>query len=66
MGLCLLTMLCCLMGSTAVFNGALSARPSFVLMGALLAKFFNGALSSSLLHHITTENCSPNHHAKHS
>ena len=33
MGLCLLAMLCCLMASTAVFNGALSARPSFVLMG---------------------------------
>ena len=31
-----------------VFNGT--------LMGlCLLAKFFNGALSSSLLHHITTE-----------
>ena len=56
MGLCLLAMLCCLMASTAVFNGALSARPSFVFNGDLLAKFFNGALSSSLLHHITTEN----------
>ena len=32
MGLCLLAMLCCLMASTAVFNGALSANPSFVLM----------------------------------
>ena len=33
MGLCLLAMLCCLMASTAVFNGTLSASPSFVLMG---------------------------------
>ena len=56
MGLCLLAMLCCLMASTAVFNGALSARSSFVFNGDLLAKFFNGTLSSSLLHDITTEN----------
>ena len=35
MGLCLLAMLC-LMASTAVFNGALSASPSFVLMGLCL------------------------------
>ena len=36
MGLCLLAMLCCLMASTALFNGALSASPSFVLMGLCL------------------------------